>query len=373
MVFGETGCKLRTDASFRAKTNEDHHIKSSIVEELPINIINSFPLDYLHLVLQGVMKKMMNLLIRGKGTVAKLSSKDQEKISRKMLNVSKYIPSEFSRKCRSLKDLVHFKGTEYRLILLYVGPIVFRNVLDEHLYNHFLLFHVAITICSSKEYFKYLEVAENMLSTFVEIFKDLYGEINCSYNVHSLTHLVEDVRNCGDINSFSAFPYENELGHLKKIPKTGNKPLVQVAKRISERLTLPSKPEIQIYPLMKHLVINASIPNCSKLYTTLITKTFKLDYTLKNCWFMTKSHEIVKFLYATEYEGSTAVFGSSIKSKMDFYEKPIHSSYMNIYKAHLNLNDPVIWPYSSIYSKLFCVFLKRNEFVFFPILHSVCE
>lgn len=50
----------RTDHSFRNKTQEEHHNRTSLLEQLPeINMIDSFPLDYMLLVCLGVMKKLI--------------------------------------------------------------------------------------------------------------------------------------------------------------------------------------------------------------------------------------------------------------------------------------------------------------------------
>ena len=55
------------------------------------------------------------------------------------------------------------------------------------------------------------------------------------YNVHGLLHLHEDIRNfqCS-LNELSCFKFENFLQKLKKLVRSGQNPLVQVAKRLSE-------------------------------------------------------------------------------------------------------------------------------------------
>lgn len=57
MTFPQINVSLRTDASFRARSIPDHHREDSILEELPINMINDFVTsDDLHLIHLGVMK-----------------------------------------------------------------------------------------------------------------------------------------------------------------------------------------------------------------------------------------------------------------------------------------------------------------------------
>ncbi|KAJ8967586.1 hypothetical protein NQ317_000965 [Molorchus minor] len=67
IVFTNINAELRTDASFRSRKDfpgEDkigHHMNKerSILERLPIDMIKTFPLDKMHLVDEGVVKKMI--------------------------------------------------------------------------------------------------------------------------------------------------------------------------------------------------------------------------------------------------------------------------------------------------------------------------
>ena len=49
----------RSDVSFRAQADPDHHIDSSCspLTVLPVDFVADFPLDYMHMVLLGVVKK----------------------------------------------------------------------------------------------------------------------------------------------------------------------------------------------------------------------------------------------------------------------------------------------------------------------------
>lgn len=57
MTFPESDATLRTDESFRTKRNKHYQHGTSCIEDLPIDIIEQFPLDYLHVVCLGVVKK----------------------------------------------------------------------------------------------------------------------------------------------------------------------------------------------------------------------------------------------------------------------------------------------------------------------------
>ena len=66
-------CPLRSDASFRARADEEHHIGTSVLENLiGFDMVNNFPLDYMHLVCLGVVRKFMNSLTIGTYFIVKL-------------------------------------------------------------------------------------------------------------------------------------------------------------------------------------------------------------------------------------------------------------------------------------------------------------
>ncbi|CAN7938331.1 unnamed protein product, partial [Ixodes hexagonus] len=63
--FPEMNAELRTNESFRTRKQEEHHRGTTLLETLPIDLIRQVPLDYMHLVLLGVMKKLLLLWLKG--------------------------------------------------------------------------------------------------------------------------------------------------------------------------------------------------------------------------------------------------------------------------------------------------------------------
>lgn len=72
-------------------------------------------------------------------------------ISYQLIELQKHISSDFARKRRALSELCHWKGTEFRLFVLYIGPLVLKNMLNPNLYAHFITLHTAIRILSSSK------------------------------------------------------------------------------------------------------------------------------------------------------------------------------------------------------------------------------
>lgn len=62
MTFPEITAPKRTNESFRQMEQPLHHVSESIFIQLPnFNMITQYPLDYLHLICLGVVKRMMGL------------------------------------------------------------------------------------------------------------------------------------------------------------------------------------------------------------------------------------------------------------------------------------------------------------------------
>jgi hypothetical protein len=57
VVYLESNCEKITNTNFRNRTNKEHHHDVSPFEILPIDMINSFPLDYMHMICEGIVKR----------------------------------------------------------------------------------------------------------------------------------------------------------------------------------------------------------------------------------------------------------------------------------------------------------------------------
>lgn len=152
VIFPETTATLRTDASFRKKVDEDYHKGTTPLEQLTMDLVSQIPLDYMHLVCLGVMKRLLLFWVRGNKSV-RLTEENLSKIEKKIQNFKAFVPKEFSRLPRSLQKVENFKATELRQFLLYIGPIILKNNMSKIYYAHFMSLHVAIRIlCTENLY-----------------------------------------------------------------------------------------------------------------------------------------------------------------------------------------------------------------------------
>ena len=240
-VYPSVNAPERTDESFRNMCQPGHHHQPSPVCRIhpEINIIFTFVLDFMHLCLLGVMKKLIEWWMTGELTV-RLGPRMKQELSKRMEDLRQHVPTEFQRKTRSILHWAKWKATEFRFCLLYCGPVVLKNILPKRLYKHFLLFHVACRIlCCKRLCHEFRESAKQYLRIFFRTLPGFYGRSSQILNFHHLIHLADDVREMGCcLNRFTAFPFESLLGKLKSKIRTATRPLSQLCRRLYEEYTI---------------------------------------------------------------------------------------------------------------------------------------
>ena len=229
---------LRTHQTFIDREHPEHHVRRTILEDLTIDMVRDFPIDYMHLVCLGVMRKLLKAWVKRATSMHLISQENVAEISRRLLAIRNSVPGEFVRQPRSLIDLPRWKASEYRQFLLYWGPVILKDVLPAPLYNHFLCLHLAMKILVTERLcYRYNDYSKLLLRHFVSESRKLYGPEFVVYNVHGLIHLPDDVMRFGPLDNFSCFPFENFLQQIKRKVRRSQNPLVQVVKRIAESLS----------------------------------------------------------------------------------------------------------------------------------------
>lgn len=103
-------------------------------------MIKQFVLDFMHQSCLGVMKKMIvDFWLEG-NLATKLSQSKKRQLSQSLLELQSQIPVDFQRTTRSIADISKWKATEYRLFLLYVGPVVLQQILEKDIIIIFFFF-----------------------------------------------------------------------------------------------------------------------------------------------------------------------------------------------------------------------------------------
>lgn len=235
IIYKSVSASRRTDLDFQLFIDEDHHTGISPLSKLPIGLVTSFPIDYMHAICLGVMRKLLNTWLCGNLKI-RLPGRLINLISERLIYYRKFIPVEFNRKSRSLTELARWKATEFRMFLIYLGPLALKDILPIALYENFLLFHCSIFILCSEKYINKLstQLANELLIMFIKYCENIYDSQFLIYNVHILCHLSNDVEKFGPLDNYSAFPFENYLSSLKDLVRSPHKPLEQIFRRLKE-------------------------------------------------------------------------------------------------------------------------------------------
>jgi len=99
---------------------------------------------------------------------------------------------------------------------------------------------------------------------FVQHLRKLYGDMYLSYNVHNLVHLAQYVKVHGNLDSLSAFKFENVMQKLKRHVRKPESPCCQVVKRLAERDTVRLQVVLMKYNFfyfVNYFVLGEYVPN----------------------------------------------------------------------------------------------------------------
>lgn len=368
VTFPDSNCRPRTDQEFRAKKYGPHHKKDSPLLRLSVDMIEDFPVaDSLHLVDLGITKRLLVGWRNGNfgKYVTKWSAKDAETVSNFL--TKRKLPSEIHRSVRGLDCISHWKASEYRSFLLYLSIIILPDVLPNDALTHFLAFFCGITICSSENYSNFLPLAKELLQcVFVDHFKDFYGEDYMTSNVHNVVHITDEVQRFGPLPTFSAYPFENKLFSIKRMLRQGNNPLAQVAKRCSEVSKITKNRENQQLENREPFVTTNS-----RNLTVLHLKEYIISTKSKDKYFLCNSNDVLEVKKISVVSSEIKIYCYKIWDLVEVFEKPVKSSYLNIFKAKLpaRRTDTIVGP-QDIKMKLMCT-EHNNHLYFVPLLHTV--
>lgn len=111
IIYPGIGYPMRTKESFFMQEDPNHHVNiSPLINKVPeIDFTKVFVLDHMHLFFNGVMKKLIDIWMKG-SLKNKLSRRQKIKILQRLLFFNTHMPIEFQRIFNYLK----WKATEFR-------------------------------------------------------------------------------------------------------------------------------------------------------------------------------------------------------------------------------------------------------------------
>lgn len=123
-----------------------------------------FPLDYMHLVALGVVKKLILFWLHTRPVQTRIPGRNINILSISLLNIKQFIPIDFPRKTRMIQDIGRYIASELRFFIVYVGPIVLKQINIDNSYTNYMALHVSMTILLSPDYGCYLNYSKELLS-----------------------------------------------------------------------------------------------------------------------------------------------------------------------------------------------------------------
>ena len=118
VMFPSVNDPSRTDESFDAMTDKNHHVVTCQLNSLPIRFVSQCGLNYTHLTCLGVMRRF---LLYWKGPVGplcvRLARNSILELTKRIAVLASDSPVEFARKLRRIDDVLKRKATEFRQFL----------------------------------------------------------------------------------------------------------------------------------------------------------------------------------------------------------------------------------------------------------------
>lgn len=355
----------RTNKSFQKRENPEHHkcMTPIALENIRFGCVSQVPIDYMHCVLLGTMKQLLNLWIKQRKFEYSLSKTKLLKVSNLLTSIK--LPIEFNRQPRSLEEYERWKATEFRHFILYTGPVILKNILAPKYYEHFLKFFCGICILSHKTFCREQNfTAKSLLEQFSGNMEKLYGQKSATFNVHSLLHLADDCQLYSCLENFSAFKFENYLSSIKLKIKSGHLPLHQLYNRITEYYSLEAKYVKPSYPTLKKKLNNNNYKS-----VILSEHQFSVDFPNNYCLIKNKVFK-VDAIFKQVDDIYLGVF--EIQNLRNFFESPFKSCRLHIYSSNV---PEIICPEKKIFN-LNCVQSKivkielDDSITFFPLIHT---
>ncbi|KAE8746708.1 hypothetical protein FOCC_FOCC006571 [Frankliniella occidentalis] len=200
----------------------------------------------------------------------------------------------------------------------------------------FLLLHCGIYILASPYLLlNWVDQAVEILKTFVQYSAQIFGNHFVLYNVHSLTHSADECRQNGALESFSAFPYENQLKTIKQTLRSGYQPLEQIVKRDSEN---SRQQEVKLKSVQNTVQLFQPHNDPNQDYENQFRRITVNEVTYKvgdkDSCFMTNTGRVAVLQNIIQRNGNEVLFcGKRFNSYEDVYSYPIDSSLLGIYKV----------------------------------------
>ncbi|KAK3933100.1 1-deoxy-D-xylulose-5-phosphate synthase [Frankliniella fusca] len=359
---------LRTDQSLQSQSDHRYHKGPTPLTKLEnFSLISQMPLEPMHLLFLGIMRRILLQLLGTKRNLCEYKFSDSLKstVDNLSLYISQFYPNDFARKPRKWTDYALFKATEFRRILLYDGFIILKaKDVSRKVYYNYRLLACAIRILSDPSLVHdFLDDADTLLKKFISDSVSVYGQQFNVYNVHHLKHLADECRRHGDLDSFSAFKYENHLGVLKRLLHAPGRTLSQIVCRLLEEAanTPPTEVVQGEVEVSFPCELPSSLSHLGKGFESIFIPKCKI-LLKKHSFFLNIDKDIVQLTNIIKTQENFLLAGRKFGFKTNFFTTPFPSAALDIFKVD-KLADKQLFTVNEVLKKclVFPIPLEDNR------------
>ena len=183
------------------------------------DFVNDIPVDYMHNICLGVVKRMLELCFNiGKQRIriTNRTLRPPNLFNKKIKSVK--VPSDFSRRCREL-DFSVLKAQEFRNIALFFFPLILdslpRNCTERKLWLSLSFILRACILPSDESQILNENFISTLASNFYVTYEKLFGSSNCTYNTYMFSAHIMKMKGSGNLTDTSCFVFENFYAELR--------------------------------------------------------------------------------------------------------------------------------------------------------------
>lgn len=226
--------------------------------------------------------------------------------------------SNFKRTISYLNDLNDWKSNQLFQFSFFVFPIVFQNILNEQVYEHFLLnLYILMKLWNDGLSDNEIIEIQRLIKIYTEKIELYYEKDDLTLNVHLLSHLVITYVNFGPLKYNNAFIYEHLNGYIKRLVTGGNCVLEQIAEKLEiylkNELMQSKKKDDKYFRFKNKTNRNVICKNDLEITASESNKTIKHDFYIR-----TADNQFYKVLRFLEKDDQIFFIGQKFRNYGSF-------------------------------------------------------
>ncbi|KAE8745807.1 hypothetical protein FOCC_FOCC007454 [Frankliniella occidentalis] len=201
------------------------------------DVVRCLGIDDLHGLFSGLMKALLELWFNPGGpySISDLVNLVDDRLKKIRP------PFHFQRVPRSIQqELGLYKGSDFKDMFLFYSLPVLYGILPNIYWEHHCKLVSAVSLLSQDSVSpEQIQIADELLHTYVKDFQQLYGTRHLGLNVHQILHLSMVVKNLGPLFVYSCFTYESVNGQLASLVHGTRHAALQICSSSFVCLNLP--------------------------------------------------------------------------------------------------------------------------------------